>query len=225
MNPIVVLDAGHGGKDPGGLSGSRLEKDDTLRLALAVEKVLEKSDVQVLQTRNSDQAVSLEQRSALANKAGAALFVSLHRNSFSHPQAHGNEVWIYPGCPETTRQFAQNIHQALCRVGTTADRGVKEGNYHVLRETHMPAILVELGFISNSEDNSLFDLHLTAYAKTIAEEICRYFSLETALPEKEQLLYRVQAGAFANKSNALNMQRLLQEKGFPSIVVQDVKPS
>ncbi|MEG0570362.1 MAG: N-acetylmuramoyl-L-alanine amidase, partial [Oscillospiraceae bacterium] len=91
MAKTICLDPGHGGKDAGAVNGSRYEKNDNLRIAFALETVLKRQGFNVLLTRKDDSYVSLEERARIANKNSADLFLSLHRNSFSKPDANGIE--------------------------------------------------------------------------------------------------------------------------------------
>ena len=177
----VCLDAGHGGDDPGAANtaNTRFEKDDCLAMALAVERQLQDSypEIEVVLTRRSDVYLKLQERCDIANAERADLFLSIHRNS-APGSAGGTEVWISADKPQTDRRLAQTVMDGLSAVGLSDDRGVKSGtadnpasNYYVLANTDMPSCLIELGFISNAEDNRLFDLHLEAYAAAIADAV------------------------------------------------------
>ena len=180
-NYLITVDAGHGGWDNGASFNGRLEKDDNLRLALAVEKQLEAQGLGVLMTRSVDEYVTLQDRAAMANQAGADLFVSLHRNSYIEqtPLTNGVENFIYLTAPEeTSGRAAALVLDAVVNVGVQSNRGVSRGDYYVLRRTNMPAMLLEMGYIINEIDNHLFDEHLEEYAAAIAKGIMQYFGLE-----------------------------------------------
>lgn len=177
----VCLDAGHGGDDPGAtdLEGVRLEKDDCLKLALAVEENLKNDfpDVDVVLTRDGDQYPSLEDRCDIANDCKADLFVSIHRNS-SEGNASGVEVWVESAKPKIDSRLAGDILSGLKEVGISNDRGVKygtagnpSGDYYVNKHTDMPACLIEMGFMTSQTDNELLDKHLDEYAKAISDAI------------------------------------------------------
>lgn len=182
---IVCLDAGHGGTDAGAVNGDRLEKNDNLRIALAVRDKLENAGSErltVLLTRADDAALELQQRVDLANENGATLFVSLHRNSGG---GKGVEVWTSSLKEKAECRLAQYIMDALEQAGVQKVRGVKHGtagnpavSYTVVGRTEMPACLVELGFIDNDEDNALLDRHWDAYAQAIADGILRMVELK-----------------------------------------------
>lgn len=182
---IVCLDAGHGGTDAGAVNGDRLEKNDNLRMALAVRDKLENAGSErltVLLTRADDAALELQQRVDLANENGATLFVSLHRNSGG---GKGVEVWTSSLKEKAECRLAQYIMDALEQAGVQKVRGVKHGtagnpavSYTVVGRTEMPACLVELGFIDNEEDNALLDSHWDAYAQAIADGILKMVELK-----------------------------------------------
>ena len=174
---IICIDAGHGGDDPGAVNGERQEKDDNLNLALLVADCLEAKGYTVLLTRSDDTYLTLGDRCEIANDKNAAYFVSLHRNSAAET-AKGVEIWISSKKTTAERRLAQTLMDALEEVGVQTNRGVKAGtqassdsDYAVNKNTDMPSCIVELGFISNAEDNRLYDKHLSEYAEAIAEAI------------------------------------------------------
>lgn len=181
-NLTVVIDAGHGGHDPGAVYGGRLEKDDNLALSKAVRDILKAQGVNVIMTRDSDVFIPLPDRARIANEADADLFVSIHRNSTATPdapQAHGVENFIYLTAPEqTSGRAAQSVLSRVADVGVQVNRGVKRGNYYVLRRTQMPSMLLEMGFITNAIDNRLLDENLNNYATAIAQGILDYFEID-----------------------------------------------
>ncbi len=177
--PRVCLDAGHGGDDVGAIFEDRYEKDDNLRLALAVGEVLEENGIKVIYTRKTDKTVALEKRAEIANRAHADYFVSLHRNSAAS-QASGVEIWVKSNADFVEKSMARNILNEIMGVGFGANRGVRAGhqtdpgsNYLVNAATDMPSCLVEMGFMTTPGDNSLFDSRLEAYAAAIAAGIMK----------------------------------------------------
>lgn len=177
--PTVVVDAGHGGSDPGalGVEGSGLrEKDITLGVSLKLERELKKLGYNVIMTRRSDIFLELGQRTTMANNANADIFVSVHANSFENSSARGIETYSYPGSTNGA-SLARNIHNEVIKDNTlyTANRGVKAANFHVLRETKMPAALIELGFIKNPQDSQILVHRQDDFAKAIARGIHNYF--------------------------------------------------
>ncbi len=175
---IVCLDAGHGGDDPGAVLGERLEKDDNLRLALAVRQKLEQAgreDLSVALTRSDDTALELQQRVDLANNMDATVFISLHRNSGG---GQGFETWVSAEGETHESRLAGYIQKNLAAIEGVKDRGVRRGtasnpaaSYTVVGRTNMPACLVEVGFLDNETDNALLDGQFDAVADAIAEGI------------------------------------------------------
>lgn len=181
-NYAICLDPGHGGSDTGAIDGARLEKDDNLRLALAVKEVIESHGQDVYLTRETDQLVSLEDRVSSANQKKSLVYVSLHRNSGT---GNGTEIWVEHSAPEEDMALAESILNQLDLVGISSNRGVKTGyqdagsndDYYINRETEMPSCLVEMGFINSEEDNQLFDEKLEEYAEAIAKGIFEYLEI------------------------------------------------
>lgn len=175
----VCIDAGHGGSSSGavGEGGQRLEKNDTLKLSLAVRDKLEEYGYTVVMTRDSDKDISLEDRCRVANKSKAALFVSIHRNA-STGNGTGCEMWIHSMNPSDDRLLAENIMQNLALAGADTSRGIHTGyregaekNYYINRCSKMPSVLAEIGFITSEKDNIRFDEDLDVLATAIADGI------------------------------------------------------
>lgn len=168
---LIVLDAGHGGENPGATYQGRQEKDDALQLVLAVGKILERNGQDVYYTRTSDVYESPAQKAAEANQAGADYFVSIHRNSSPYPNQYtGIESLVYNKYGSAAR-MAKNINAELEKVGF-ANQGIQERpNLAVLRRTRMPAVLVEVGFINTDADNALLDSRFDDVANAIAKGI------------------------------------------------------
>lgn len=237
----VVIDAGHGGKDPGARNGNIREKDITLSIALQLGKMIERNypSVKVIYTRTTDKFVELHERANIANKNNADLFISIHVNSAVSKKAKGNETFVMgtekndanmevcrlennvvileedytskyagfdPENPESYIIFSllqnshleQSLEFATC-VQENADkgpvynnRGVKQANFLVLWRCTMPAVLIEIGFISNSND--LKTITSKSNQKKIATNIYQAFvkykkNYDTVinLPEKDMV--------------------------------------
>ena len=159
MSKMVVLDAGHGGKDPGaiGLCGTK-EKDVAMQVTSKIGEVLVRHGVKVVYTRaqdiNTSQKLELATRTSIANNAKADLFVSIHANSAANNAAHGQETYAYQ-TGDTGYKLAQAIQKEMVGASGLKDRGVKTADYYVIKYTTMPAALVELAFISNIEEEKL----------------------------------------------------------------------
>lgn len=152
----ICLDYGHGGSDPGASYQGRREKDDNLKLGLAVAAELRRHGVSVSETRTADKTMSLKERSDFANRVGCDYFVSIHRNAFRPEQARGVETFVYTSPSTGSLQLADKIQAALVTLGFV-DRKVKRENLHVVREVIGPSVLVEVGFLDNTADNQLYD--------------------------------------------------------------------
>ncbi|WP_429371577.1 N-acetylmuramoyl-L-alanine amidase [Paenibacillus sp. DS2015] len=150
----VVIDAGHGGSDPGATSISKkMEKDFTLAVALKVEQLLlQEPAIELIMTRNSDVYPTLQDRVDLANNMNADVFVSIHADSFS-PTANGSQTFYYQRT--NSKAFANVIHKYLIKATGFKDRGVTENGFFVIKKTKMPAVLLEVGFLSNSDNEAL----------------------------------------------------------------------
>ncbi len=216
MAETIIIDAGHGGRDPGAVYEGRKESDDTLRLALALGDRLKQAGYHVLYTRTTDVYNTPYEKAVIGNKSGADLFVSIHRNSGERPNTStGVETLVYrdSGLPG---ELARNINAQLAELGF-ADRGVVERpGLVVLRRTEMPAVLIEAGFLNNEGDNALFDRQLDAIAGAIADGITETLG-ENAQPN--DFYYRVQAGAFASRANADRLRDRLIADGFPAFTI------
>lgn len=169
-----MLDAGHGGSDSGAVYNGRLEKNDNLRITIAVGERLARSGERVLYTRTDDSTVDLTYRSTMANSADATYFVSFHRNSAS-TVGRGVEVYYYTGlsAQSTAARMAAPVQDALVACGFH-NRGVKQANFSVLRRTSMPAILVELAFINNEAENAKLDSEFDRIADAIASALLSF---------------------------------------------------
>ena len=171
MAYTVVLDAGHGGANPGATYNGRQEKTDALNLTLAVGRLLENAGVNVVYTRTSDIYDSTARKAEKGNEAGADYFISIHRNSSVYPNQYtGIESLVYNRYGEAAR-MAEAINENLQAIGFI-NHGVNERtNLVVLNRTQMPAILIEAGFINNDSDNALFDSRFQEIAQAIADGI------------------------------------------------------
>lgn len=171
MPVSIMLDAGHGGRDPGAVYNGRQEKDDVLKLVLAIGEILQNSGIDVEYTRTTDIYETPFQKAMEANEAGVDFFISIHRNSSPLANQYmGVESLIY-NLSGIKYEMAENINAQLETVGFR-DLGVKaRPNLVVLRRTKMPAILVEVGFINSDSDNALFDKNFNDIAQAIADGI------------------------------------------------------
>ena len=215
MPYTIMLDAGHGGRDPGAVFNGRQEKDDTLRLTLAIGEILQNNGVDVEYTRTTDVYTSPYERAMKANNAGVDFFISINRNSFpTDNEVFGVESLVYD-LSGIKYQMAQDINEQLEAIGFV-NLGVKaRPNLVVLRRTRMPAVLVEVGFIDSNVDNRLFDDNFDDIAQAIASGILD--TLESVGVIQNDY-YRVQVGAFRNRRYAERLLNELLEQDYPAFI-------
>ena len=188
MAKIVVLDAGHGGHDPGAQSGGLREKDLTLDIVKRTINKLKKYNVKVIATRTTDKFISLSGRANIANKNKADLFVSVHINSGG---GTGFESFIYNGSIQSsTKSFQNTLHKAIMNKISVNDRGKKSANFAVVRETNMPAVLTENLFVDGDNKSlnqgSVLDNLAQGHADGIAEFLGLKKSSNTKPPKPTQ---------------------------------------
>ncbi len=178
----VVIDPGHGADDPGkvGVTGE-LEKDINLQIAKKVQEILETNGIRVVMTREDDagfyddtvsnkKRADMEKRVELINETNPELVVSIHQNSFSQGTVRGPQVFYHTESEEG-RQFATLMQEEFWQMDTEHRREIKANNsYYILKYTKMPTIIVECGFLSNSEEAKL--LADAAYQEKVAQTIC-----------------------------------------------------
>ena len=163
----VVIDAGHGGYDRGGIPGQRVsEKDMTLDVARRLRSVLAASGYRVVMTRDSDIFVPLGTRTAIANSNRNAIFVSVHFNSAPRSSAGGIETYFYN---RESLALASAIHHYVAGGAPSENRGVRRRGYFVLRRTNMPSVLVECGFLTSPTEAAY--VQNASYRQKLAEEI------------------------------------------------------
>lgn len=163
----VVIDAGHGGYDRGGIPGQRVaEKEMTLDVAQRLKKVLAASGYRVVMTRDSDVFVPLGTRVAIANSYANAIFVSVHFNSATRSGASGIETYFYD---RESLPLASAIHYYVAGGAASSNRNVRRRGYYVLRKNNNPAVLVECGFLTNPSEAAL--AQSASYRQKLAEEI------------------------------------------------------
>jgi N-acetylmuramoyl-L-alanine amidase len=192
----IMLDPGHGGKDKGGIGRRLNEKMVTLPITRKVAGILQKKGYEVYLTRNSDRFIELADRPALARKAKADIFVSIHANKTSKSSVDGIETFCitpqgaasshsskiswkkYQGNANTANNVALAywVQRSLINKTKADDRGVKFARYMVLKEASCPAILVEVGFLSNPNEEKRIatEWYQWQLAKAIADGITRY---------------------------------------------------
>lgn len=166
---IIVIDPGHGGLDAGASRGDLVEKEITLQIAKKLEQILGQAGAMVVLVRSNESDLAgdeftgairehkkedMKKRVEIANEAKADLFISIHTNAVPGPTWSGAQTFYKPDSPES-KQTAKAIQQELKRILGNTNRSIGAGNFYVLKNVNMPAVLVEVGFISNPEEGRL----------------------------------------------------------------------
>jgi N-acetylmuramoyl-L-alanine amidase len=172
----IVIDAGHGGFDRGGVPYQRIgEKNLTLDVAQRLKRVMQANGYRVIMTRDSDVFVTLGGRVAIANSYPNAIFVSIHFNSAPRWSANGIETYYYRS---DAASLAASIHRNVVAMTSSENRGIRRRGFFVLRRTAIPAVLVECGFLTNPTDGN--NAQNPAYRQRLAETIARGIRREPA---------------------------------------------
>jgi len=175
--PRIIIDPGHGGHDPGtiGIGGFR-EKDVVLPISFDVTEILRKQGIEVIMTRDTDDFISLEGRTDMANRLDADLFISIHANAInlSRPDVNGLETYYYKSA--NGRRLAEIVHWSILNGVNIDNRNIRQARFYVLRHSTMPAILVEVGFLTGAVDSSRLKdpNHRRQMAEAIARGIIEY---------------------------------------------------
>ncbi len=192
---LIVIDPGHGGKDQGAQSKiypKCLEKNMALSTAKMVESFLRSYGYKTVMTRTDDSYLTLKERAKFANDKIAKLFVSVHFNAAENRKAHGIEVYYFNSEPEkkkteSSKKLAALVLDNVIVTTKGKSRGIKHGNFAVIRETKMPGIIVEGGFITN--DDEVEKIKDAAYMKKIAlgiaQGIRKYLQAEGDCPRRD----------------------------------------
>jgi len=172
----IVIDAGHGGKDPGaeGVSGNH-ERAYTLALSTKVYDLLQQEPMfEVHSTRTDDTFVTLKDRAQMANDLDADAFVSIHGNTYVDPDVSGTETYYYA---DESLLFASKVHEQLAEATGFKNRGVKKEGWEVLKLSNNLAVLLEIGFLTNPSDETsmLSEMHQDRTAQAIVSGIKKYF--------------------------------------------------
>ena len=217
--PKVFLDYGHGGNDPGGTYNNLKEKDINFSIGKKVKKHLERHGVEVIESREDDSNPSLLDRSKKANLNNVNASISIHTNASISHSAKGIETYTY-GKGINEIKLANSIHYEIIKAGLYyIDRGIKQGNLHMVREPNMAAVLLELGFLDNIEDANLLKNKQDEFAVEIAKGILKYLNLEYIEDGiTDNIYYRVICGSYKDRLNAETHQKKLKEAGFDSFL-------
>lgn len=235
MTKLIILDAGHGGSDPGSIGNGLKEKTITLAVVNKIVAYLKSHyGVECQLTRTGDDTLQLSERTRKANAWNADCLVSVHVNSATSSAATGFESFVYLTDGPTSKAHAlqEKLHKKLADLFAEhklPDRGKKQENLHMVREFKGPAVLVELGFISNKIDAALLkqDAFLNACAHAIGDGLAEYFNFTKQTPAENkapQGLYRVQIdgkqiGAYGEPTNVLEQVKTAIAEGKKEIAI------
>ncbi|APH03639.1 N-acetylmuramoyl-L-alanine amidase [Bacillus weihaiensis] len=226
----ILIDAGHGPNTPGKRSVDGM-KEYEFNSAVAKEvktNLLQYEGISVLFSHSDKKDVPLQERVALANSEKVDCFLSIHANAYGNgsnwTEAEGIETFIYVTKPHEAYLLATSVQRELVRQTNRKNRGVKQANFYVLKETSMTAILCECGFMTNKEEAAL--LRSASYrkkcAKAISDAIASHYKLSSKKTTAEKTsvhVYKVQVGAFTHKKHAEQLIRELKQKGYEAILV------
>jgi N-acetylmuramoyl-L-alanine amidase len=192
----IVIDPGHGGKDPGALGSYSKEKDINLILSLKLKDKLIASGIDIVCTREDDRYIDLQPRCDIANKNRADYFISIHCNSSKDKRASGTETFCLAGGGKAYK-LAQVLQTKMIEFNKNKDRGVKFANFYVLRETKMPAVLIEVMFISNPEEEDKLNntQWQDAFTNQLTKVMCEYFGFKPVFSNKTPIMGKAEATA------------------------------
>ena len=219
-SPKAFLTAGHGGEDPGACAYGMKEKDINLQIMLACQEELVRHGVTVICSRVTDENDPVQQETQEANASKADIAVSFHTNAFrgEGSTADGSETYYYPGSVNGKR-LAELCEKYVQETGQNSRRIRERGELYFLKNTVMPAVLCECGFIDCDKDNDIFDTveEQKTFGKAYAKAILEYFGIDYIEPEP--VLYRVQLGTYKTKEEAENVLSSLKEIVLSGTVV------
>ncbi|KUF29555.1 N-acetylmuramoyl-L-alanine amidase [Lysinibacillus sp. F5] len=180
QNRIIILDPGHGGKDPGTVKGSVSEKSITLKVSTQVKQLLENAGAKVYMTRTGDTYPSLQDRVDFTQANYGEIFVSVHVNSAANASAQGTETYYAISTGDMYQEdidLATFVNNQIVNNLNMKNRGVKQEQYYVIRNMVIPSILVELGFLTNTEDHNKMtnDQYVKLFAESIYNGILQYY--------------------------------------------------
>ena len=221
--PKVFLDYGHGGEDPGAVSGGYKEKDIALQIGKRVKYHLERHNLSVVESREGDTNPSLTERSNKANANFVDVAVSLHCNSFTDSSAQGVEIYTYGQGNREIGLAKAILNQIIKAKLYTKNRGVKQANFHMVREIKTASVLLEMAFITNVDDRNILINKQEELAIAITKGILGFYEMsfknDAQSNTTSDKLYRIQVGAFKERANAERLANELKAKGYSAIIV------
>ncbi|MDE5413618.1 N-acetylmuramoyl-L-alanine amidase [Alkalihalobacterium chitinilyticum] len=221
----IFIDPGHGGDDAGAEGNGLVEKDLVLTISLEMQSILNRyQGVEVQLSREDDRAVGLSERAQMANDWEADYFISVHVNAGG---GSGFESYVHPNRFEETEDKRETMHRVIVNTLDVTDRGEKEADFAVLRETEMSAILTENLFVDNDEEAEKLSnpSFLTEIAQAHVDGLVDIFDLEEVEgnDQEDDVLYIVQVGAFENEENAKRLAEELEAQGYETHIRRETR--
>ncbi|MED1863570.1 N-acetylmuramoyl-L-alanine amidase [Fictibacillus nanhaiensis] len=219
---VIIIDPGHGGNDPGAVNKEHFEKIYNLAIAKKIQANLQNNyEVTVIMTRADDTTVSLEERTNLANSKNAELFVSIHQNIGG---GEGFESYVHQRAGVETKRIQNVLHASVAAVMSkygARDRGQKQADFHVLRETKKSAVLLEVLFMDNEKNLTI--LKREDFQNDVSVAIAKGIAQSLSLPKKQvqitqTQIFNVIAGAFEQKENAVNRVSILAKQNVTAFI-------
>jgi N-acetylmuramoyl-L-alanine amidase len=211
----LVIDLGHGGSDPGAVGQNKThEADIVLAIGKELNELLKDCELEVKFTRLTNKYVSLTDRAKIANNFKADYFLSIHVNSAKDNSVRGVEVWQYSNKDIKLNDYSNSLCEDISKIFNVRNRGIKlSKELSVLKNTKMPACLVEVDFISNiaAESDLKVENNIKAVAYAIRYNLIDLFEMEKVMNDN---LYKVCIGAYKEKKNAINQMEIAKSKGF-----------
>ncbi|MGL4912265.1 MAG: N-acetylmuramoyl-L-alanine amidase family protein [Romboutsia sp.] len=215
MKKRLVIDLGHGGQDPGAIGPNKThEAAVVLSIGKELKELLKNYELEVKFTRLENKYLSLSERSKIGNDFKADYFLSIHINSASDKSVRGVEVWQYSNGNTKLNKFSSGLCEDVSKIFNVRNRGVKYSKeLSVLRNTKMPAALIEVDFISNlaAEKDLKVSANIKSVSVAIKDNLIELFELKKV---DSDILYKVCIGAYHDKNNALNQVKMAKNKGF-----------
>ena len=228
MAELIAIDNGHGYNTPGKRvpDGSMREWEFNYAVAKYLKEELEYQGFKTYMVSDTKEDTALRDRTNKANKANANLLISIHANAAGNTWSTANGIETFAYKAKTIGdQVAQEVQKELILATKLRNRGVKYNNLHITRESKMPSILIECGFMDNKEEAKLLkqDGYRRTCAKAICKGICNFYKITYKEASPSTTYFRVVAGSYSNRANAEAQLKLLEEKGIKNSFIDIYK--